>query len=452
MKTFITDTYQEQAIQDLKKTVACPSYCDETKQAPGAPFGPGIAQCLDITLEIFEKNGFSTYKDPAGYYGYAEIGEGEELFAVLCHLDVVPAGDEADWHSDPYTATITEGNLEIVGRGVQDDKGPTMAALYALKAVCDTTGLVPNKRVRFIFGTDEETLWRCMERYNQEQPKAEMGFAPDADFPLIYAEKGLLQAEAQGPKVVGYRFTGGAALNVVPNKAQYVGPKAKEVAAQLEQLQYEYKQIDEQTIETYGVAVHSKDAPEGVNAITHLAEALAVFYDDPVIQFLGKTVQNDAIGISVLGNIEDEVSGHLTFNIGTVCCNEESSTLGLDLRLPVTVDKAEVVRKLTTSLQKAGLQYHEIDFLASLYVPKDSELVETLLEVYRDMTGDMTPPLVSGGATYARTMKNCVAFGALFPYSVMTEHQANETWVLSEMRKAMEIYAEAFYRLVFPNR
>lgn len=449
MRSFMTDDLQEQAIKDLQLMVACPSYCDEEHAEEGAPFGPGIAKCLDTTLDIFEKNGFSTYKDPKGYYGYAEIGEGTETLAVLCHLDVVPAGDLADWNTDPFKATLIDGNLALVGRGVQDDKGPTMMALYALKAVTEGTGLVPNKKIRFIFGTDEETLWRCMDHYNAEQPQADMGFAPDADFPLIYAEKGLLQAEMVGPKVTDYTVTGGSALNVVPNKAQYVGPKAKEVAQALEKLGYDYKQVDDSTIEVYGKAVHSKDAPEGINAITRLAEALATIYDDPMIQLLGKTVKADANGVTLVGDVEDEVSGKLTFNIATIQCDANGSKVGIDLRIPVTVDKDELVRRLSEKLEANGLEYSEVDYVASLYVPQDSTLVKNLLEVYRDYTGDMEEPLVSGGATFARTMNNCVAFGPFFPYSDNTEHQANETLDLKEMRQAMDIYAEAFYRLAF---
>ena len=125
-----------------------------------------------------------------------EIGQGDELLAVLCHLDVVPAGDLEDWQTPPFEATLKDGWL--IGRGVQDDKGPSLAALYAVKSLLDQ-GLVFTKRIRFIFGTDEETLWRCMNRYNQIEEKADLGFAPDSSFPLTYAEKGLLQVKLHGP-------------------------------------------------------------------------------------------------------------------------------------------------------------------------------------------------------------------------------------------------------------
>lgn len=77
--------------------------------------------------------GFQT-RDVDGHCGWCEYGEGEEMVAVLCHLDVVPAGD--GWHYPPYDCTWAEGR--IYGRGVIDDKGPAAAALYALKAVRDS--------------------------------------------------------------------------------------------------------------------------------------------------------------------------------------------------------------------------------------------------------------------------------------------------------------------------
>ena len=123
------------------------------------PFGQSILEVLKECLTLFQEEGFETFIDPEGFYRYAEIGEGEEIFGVLCHLDVVPAGDVSLWHTPPFEGIVE--NETIYGRGVQDNKGPTNAALYAVKAILDV-GLTLNKKIRFIFGTDEENLWRCM--------------------------------------------------------------------------------------------------------------------------------------------------------------------------------------------------------------------------------------------------------------------------------------------------
>ena len=162
MKNYLTEQVKKEFLESLKTLISYPSVLNENEN--GTPFGQAIQDVLEKTLEICRGIGFTTYLDPKGYYGYAEIGQGEELLAVLCHLDVVPSGEEADWQTPPFVATEKDGYL--FGRGVQDDKGPSMAALYAVKALLNS-GVRFKKRVRFIFGTDEETLWRCMGRYNE---------------------------------------------------------------------------------------------------------------------------------------------------------------------------------------------------------------------------------------------------------------------------------------------
>ncbi len=136
--------------------------------------------------------GFAIYKDHKGYYGYAEIGDGEQMIGVLGHLDVVPTGELSAWDSAPFEPEIRDGKLYGRG-GTQDDKGPTLAAIFAVKALIDS-GIKLNKRIRFIFGTDEETLWRCIDRYLEKEEVPQCGFTPDAAFPLIHAEKMLIQS------------------------------------------------------------------------------------------------------------------------------------------------------------------------------------------------------------------------------------------------------------------
>lgn len=441
MKDFITDSHQEQAIKALQRVVSKPSFLQDA--VDGAPFGQDILDCLKDTLELFKEEGYATFIDPDGYYGYAEIGEGSEIFGILCHLDVVPQGDETLWNTPAFEATIVDNAL--VGRGVQDDKGPTIAALFAVKALLEN-GVALNKKIRFIFGTDEENLWRCMDQYHKKEQGVAMGIAPDANFPVIYAEKGLLQVFLTGKGSNDFTFTGGSALNVVADTAVYSGSKVAEVTAELDKLGFNYL-IKDGDVHVKGKSIHSKDAPDGINANTRLAQALVSVYNHTALDFLGKLVKEDAKGISVLGEIKDEASGNLTFNAATVEINENETKIGIDIRIPVTFEKEVVTTKLAEVAKEYDLSYHEHDFLASLYVPVDSELVTTLLGAYRDKTGDMRPPQISGGATFARTMDNCVAFGAMFENTKDTMHQPNETWQLDEMRQTMEIYAEAIYRL-----
>ncbi|WP_034551322.1 M20 family metallopeptidase [Carnobacterium funditum] len=442
MKTFIQEQHKTACIETIKTLISYPSYLREDDKGD-TPFGDDIQAVLEKTLTICEELGMKSYLDPEGYYGYADYGEGEESLAILCHLDVVPPGNLDLWESNPFKAT--ERNDAIYGRGSQDDKGPAMAALYAFKAVVDS-GVTFKKRIRFIFGTDEETLWRCLDRYNELEKPSTMGFAPDAEFPLTYAEKGLLQIKLHGPGDSDLRINCGKSLNIVPDEAGYQGYLNDKLENELKSLGFDY-QLSNEKIIVKGKAVHSKDAPEGINAITRLVTALFPHTENKTMAFITEKLNNDPTGQTIFGKVQDDISGPLTVNLATLVINETESTIGLDLRIPVTGNKEDLVGQLITSAEEYQLTYEEYDYLASLYVSKDSLLVTTLLDVYREKTGDKSDPLTSGGATFARTMKNCVAFGAVFPDSEVTFHMPNEKMTIRDIYNAMDIYAESIYRL-----
>ena len=442
MRQFITENHHEQCLEAIKRIVRFPSVLNEGEN--GTPFGQAIQDVLEDTLNLCHELGFSTYIDPEGYYGYAEIGSGSELLAILCHLDVVPTGDVKEWQTDPFEAVVKDGF--VYGRGTQDDKGPSMAALYAVKALMDA-GVEFDKRIRFIFGTDEETLWRCLARYSKLEETATMGFAPDAEFPLTYAEKGLLQAKLHGPASDVLDVNVGDAFNVVPGKATYVGKLVPELALQLDALGFDYE-LSQDSLTVLGVSKHSKDAVDGVNAVIRLTYGLAELMDHPVLNFLVDEIGEDATASSLLGTVQDEPSGSLSFNVAGLTVTPEHSEIRLDIRIPVLADKEKIVQDLTKKASMYGLKYEEFDYLAPLYVPLDSTLVSTLMDVYREKTGDVvSQPESSGGATFARTMPNCVAYGAVFPDSPVTFHMENEKMSLRDIFDAMDIYAEAVYRL-----
>lgn len=441
MKQFLTEKIKSDYLESLKTIVSYPSVLNEGEN--GTPFGQSIQNVLEKMLEITRSLGFKTYIDPKGYYGYAEIGQGEELLAVLCHLDVVPAGDLSDWETPPFEATIKDGWIH--GRGVQDDKGPSLAALYAVKALMDA-GVTFNKRIRFIYGTDEETLWRCMARYNELEETATLGFAPDSSFPLTYAEKGLLQIKLHGSGSQELAIEAGEAFNVVPAKASYTGNLADSLEVELKKQAFEYERTAD-TVTVIGVPKHSKDAAEGVNAIVRLATGLNPLIQHSAIQFIAEAVREDATGSRLFGEISDEPSGTLSFNVSGLSLDQDKSEIRIDMRIPVLADKDKLVQGLSQLAEEYQLRYEEFDYLAPLYVPLDSELVSTLMAVYKEKTNDNSPAVSSGGATFARTMPNCVAFGALFPGALQTEHQANERTVIEDLYKAMDIYAETIYRL-----
>lgn len=441
MKHQLTQHVQEESLKVLERLIAYPSVLDEDAQ--GTPFGQDIQDCLEATLQECEKIGLKTFIDPEGYYGYAEIGEGEELMVVLCHLDVVPAENKDEWTYDPFKLTIADGKL--YGRGTQDDKGPSVAALFALKALLDQ-GYELDKRVRFVFGTDEENIWRCMDQYNAKEEQASFGFVPDADFPLTYAEKGLLQLYLVGEGTSDLDISENGAFNVVPDKATYAGDKLEDVKAELDQLGFEYLEENGQLV-VKGKSVHSKNADEGINALTRLVGGLNPHYDHKPLKFIADLLTEKPKGEDIFGDVSDEMSGPLTVNVSRLAINSEQTKIGIDMRIPVTADKDALVETLKEKAKEFGLEYEEFDYLRSLYVPVDSQLVQTLLGVYRDLTGDHTEPISSGGATFARTMDNCVAFGARLEGVPVTFHQIDECMPLDNYYDAMEIYAHTIKKL-----
>ena len=425
-------------LNNLDRVVSIPSYYQE--DSTKYPFGENIQKGLEEMIDICKELGFRTYIDSEGYYGYAEIGSGEKLVGVLGHLDVVPPGDLSKWENEPFKPVIKDG--KYYGRGAQDDKGPTLAAIYALKTLLDC-GFKLKYRVRFIFGTDEENLWRDMPKYVEKEEIPTVGFTPDSKFPLIYSEKGLLQCKLIAKNESGLVFKGGDAFNSVPSNI--IVPKNEELMKVLLELNYEFKDKDE-VIEIVGKSVHAQVAETGINAINRYMHALTKLGKETKS---GKFITENLIGYDfaepIFELVKDEHSGELKFNVGKIEFTEENEILMIDMRIPVTYDKEKIVETLSRKAKEYGFEYIQHDYLKSIYVPLDSELITTLMSAYQEITGDMeSQPVASGGATYARAMNNCVAFGCVLPGSPKTEHQPNEYIILDDIKKAMKIYMKAF--------
>lgn len=434
---------QEPLIVALSELIRIPSVCDEG--AGGFPFGPAVDQALRKALGISARLGFRTCYGDGGYYAFAEVGEGPEMLGILGHVDVVPPGKLADWDNDPFDPLVADGRL--YGRGAQDDKGPMLASMFAVKALMDA-GVQFNRRIRFIFGADEETLWRCINRYKAVEELPSMGFSPDSCFPVTYAEKGLLQLRLEGPNASGIRLAGGSAFNAVPDMVVYSGERQDELKRQLDELGFACQQTAD-GIEVRGKAAHAMAPEEGTNAIARLCIALqAIGVRSKAIDFIANEVGEDPNAVRIFGECADQPSGKLKFNVGKLDLSQDLEQISIDARLPVTVSKDWVAARLSAAAARYELAYREFDWLAPIYLPLDHFMVATLMQVYRRCTGDETSlPRVSGGATYARAMPNSVAFGALLMDETLTEHQPNERADLDNLFKAMEIYAQAVFEL-----
>jgi len=431
------ELYFPQYKNDLAKLISVNS-----KNAPtskNAPFGEGVQIELETAMQLAKEMGLKTTIDPDGYYGYAEVGEGSEMLGVLGHLDVVPADDIEAWNTPPFELTEKDGFL--YGRGVIDDKGPMLAAMYALKILLDK-GAKPNKRIRFIFCTDEESLWRGVKKYIEKEEHPTYGFTPDADFPLLYAEKGLVEYNLIANDEKAPDFNGGTAFNAVADKASI--PYADEIAAIMDKLNYRYDKVGDRLV-AKGKAAHAMVPEEGENAILNLAEALIKSGETgSMLRFLTEKA-NNCFGENIFGEVSDSMSGKLKLNVGLVDFKPGKQTIGIDIRVPVTYEKEKVDKALEEAGKAYGIKVEQFDYLRSLYIDVNTPLVKSLMQAYQDVTGDKkSEPISTGGATFARSMDNIIAFGALMPGAPKTEHQANECVSTADMKKAIEIYARAF--------
>ena len=435
------ENLKDNLIESIQEIIKIPSVISDSTD--NFPFGENIDNALKKTLALCESLGFKTYyKD--GYYGYAEIGQGDEMLGILGHLDVVPEGETKDWKHDPYGAVIEDNKL--YGRGTQDDKGPTIAAIYAVKALMNLN-VKFNKRIRFIFGTDEENLWGGISKYVENEEIPSYGFTPDSVFPMINAEKGLLQANIKCSNSSNIKLNGGNAYNAVPDRITYSGDNLDDLSKELDKLNFEYTS-DENSLTVIGKSSHACNPHYGINAISRLCIALNnIGVKSNSIEFIANIIGETYNADNILPNCEDKASGKLTLNLGKINIDENIEKIGLDIRIPVTVEKETVVNALKDKLSKYNLEYEEYDYLESIYIPADHFLIKTLQKVYEEETGLDSTPLSSGGATYARAIDNCVAFGAVFPNRPKVEHQANEYIEIEDLIKSTKIYAKAVYEL-----
>lgn len=468
--TSFTDGYVDANYQtmlnSLKELIAIPS----VKEAPcdGMPFGKPCAEALEFTLNLCKRLGMNT-KNLDNYCGWAEIGEGEKLIAILCHLDVVPAGD--GWDTDPFKATII--GEEIFGRGAIDDKGPAIAAVYSVAAVKEKFKNIPC-RIRLIFGCDEESGWACMNRYSETEETPLMAFTPDGAYPVIITEKGIAHFNIQTSLEEGdYQLylKGGLRANMVPDKAiaTVVGNidklfnKLNEYDVHSKGLDFSTKG-DTLTINAVGVGAHGSTPEKGTNAFFELFKFLQFldlkgsqgdFIDNMVKLFVDKT---DGSGANL--NISDDISGALSLNLG-MCfigknknyshMNDDSCKIVIDIRYPASYDIKEISARLQGALPASW--ECEIDHQqAPHHVDKDSQLVKTLMKVYKDYTNRDDSPLAIGGGTYARTLPSkAVAFGVEFPGRPDKAHQPNESFYLDDFKVSAKMFAAALEILMEDN-
>ncbi len=434
----------------VNSTVELIRFDSSFKPADGEyPFGKETADCLQYFLSLAQSMGFETHNYD-NYVGEVVYGKGED-FAVLAHLDVVPAG--SGWNYPPFGGVINEDvsaggvtGKKIWGRGAMDDKGPAMACLYALKALKDE-GFMPRRTIKLIVGCNEENGWACIDYYNKVAKMPDEGFTPDADFPVIYAEKGIIHFTAEFP-IENAPFTqikAGSAVNMVCDEAfAVITRKASEALVDYQNpihgttLSYDNSPS---TLRARGKSAHGSTPHAGANAFQAMLKFFAT--QNEACQNAYDVLFNDSASLKQL---QDE-TGVLTMSPDVATFENGVLKVAVDVRCPSTFGMASV----TERLDKAGVAYHVDRYQPPLYNDKNGELITTLSKVYSQATGSEEEPIAIGGGTYARALRCGVAFGPEMPGDEATIHQPNEYITFDRLQLLLDIYYDAIKAISAPK-
>lgn len=454
----IIENNKNEIIENLSNLIKIPSVSMETNN-PESPFGKNCKDALDYILNLGNSMGFRT-KNIDGYCGYIEFGEGQELIGIIGHLDVVPAQESDGWTTPPFSPSIRDGKL--FGRGSIDDKGPVIAALYAMKAIKDTMNI--QKRVRLIIGLNEEKDWKCINYYKEHEEWPIVGFSPDANFPAIFAEKGIMSISLENPfSIKDFEILeincNNNAINVVPKYCSITLKSTSKTSFEIDNLlnnsidNLSISKINDDTIkiEAFGIASHAAHPELGKNAIKLLIEFLLdnFEFDTNYLNIIYEAGLFDIESPRFMSKeqIKDE-SGILTSNVAILEYKNNNIIIKINLRVPVTVSLDEIKSKYdnllmnfsTATVKMFGIQ-------EPLYVDKESYLVKTLVDIFNKKTGLNAKPIAIGGGTYARAFKNFISYGATMPGDLDMCHQVDEFIEIDKLILSSKIYAEAIYEL-----
>ncbi len=446
--------YKEDILKDIAYLVEVPSIRDLSTKNQDSPFGENIAVAFHRFLEIANNLGFTCENDQ-GYAVHAEIGQGHEYVGVLAHIDVVDVQNIDHWETNPFSMTIK--NNKIFGRGVNDDKGPLIASLYAAKILNDMN-VNWKRKVRIIVGGAEETTWECMDHYFKNHNQPVLGFSPDGNFPIVNGEKGIL-----GMKLFFNSQDKPEEICIIEsrNKINYLCDDLKVVfkTENVEEIVSLGKNANEVLLKDNTVTLIykgktslSRNPQRGLNAIFLFVKD---FYDfdfkeDGIINmmtFIKNCLLDDFYGEKIGLFRDHKEMGKSSICPMTIKWGNGMGELTLDYRYPKNIEPSQIKDKLyeLSSKYKFNVNFEREKNL--LYVPSNSELITALKEAYKEVMNEEAQTITKGGASYARVLNNGVAFGATFEGEDPKPHMPNENMSIDSLMKATEIYCEALYRL-----
>ncbi|HCD06782.1 MAG TPA: dipeptidase PepV [Lactobacillus sp.] len=451
----------DELINDLSELVSIDSSRDTEHKTSDFPLGPGPAKALQTFLHFADRDGFKT-KNVDNLAGRIELGDSDDAIAILSHVDVVPEGP--GWKTNPFEPVIKDGNF--YARGASDDKGPGLAAYYAMKIIKELN-LPTKKSVQLILGTDEESEWVGINHYMEKEQLPETGFSPDAEFPAINGEKGIVSFKVNFPApTIGLikQFNAGIRPNMVPQNADVkidlTKVEAEDLKAKLNDFLADNKEVqgsitindDIADVQIIGKGAHAMEPFNGINAATYLAKFLinlnlndseALYFS-----FIADKLHLDFAGKNLSIANKDDVMGSLTVSPNMYEYDDAQANILLNIRYPKGDDGNSLTTKINQALPENVSAVIEGHNQLPHFVSVNNPLVQALVGAYRDHTGDDTEPFTVGGGTYGRILKHGIAYGAMFPGDENVMHQPNEYINIDKLLKSTAIYADAIYRLI----
>ena len=456
------ETHRQELVADVCEL--CRINSERMPAEEDMPYGPGAAECLDAALDMAEGYGFETV-DYDGYVGCVDFDSTlPKQLDILAHLDVVPAGE--GWTvTEAYAPVEKDGKL--YGRGSSDDKGPAVAALYAMRCVKEL-GIPLKKNVRLILGTDEECGSSDIRYYYSKEKEAPMTFSPDGEYPVVNVEKGRLAGhftaryEPSGtlPRLV--KIEAGVKTNVVPGKAKAVVEGLDQTvlaqkAAELESRTGVKFELEPEgaccTVTAIGEGAHASTPEEGNNALTGLLAyicslPLAASRQMELVRHLEALMPHGDVHGTALGvDMEDQVSGRITLAFSILKVDDSEIDGQFDSRVPVCGNEENVLKVIMSNMADKGFALLNDSMTPPHQVSGDSAFVRTLLGVYERYTGQKGECLAIGGGTYVHSLKNGVAFGASMPGTDNRMHGADEFAVVDELVVSAAMFAQIIVEL-----
>ncbi len=444
-------------VDDIASLVEIESVEDLDAAEPGKPFGPGpAAAALDQALKIAANMGFET-TNVDGYMGFADLkGESDTQIGIIGHMDVVPAGP--GWNFQPFDVTLKDGFL--IGRGVLDDKGPSVVTLHAMKLLKDLGVKLPYT-IRFLFGTNEETGMNDVPYYRERYADPAFLFTPDAEFPVCYGEKGgfdatvvsatneetgmndvpyyreryadpafLFTPDAEFPVCYGEKggfdatvvsapiedgwfaeFEGGSATNAVAGQAFCIVNRIVDDLPEAAGITITYEH-DKTRIDAVGKSAHASTPEQGKSAIGILvdyvlANGIGNQQEREFLDFVRKVVDfPDGSGVGIATS--DEYFGPLTLNGGTIKLENGRFTQTLDSRWPTSTTPEQITAAITALTEPMGASFENTLLMVPFLVKPDTAPIQALLSAYsttpEQITAAITALTEPMGASFENTL------------------------------------------------